>query len=334
MSTVAQRQSDQPKSRSIFHLLPFLFKFFRYLDPTRDLPSFSMLPPAVLESGSSLEPGLTSCPTKAPIQALFLSVDGTLLDEKHPDLSQSTFNALRSLQKRGVRVALSTSRNLASILTIPKLAEFLFDGYILAGGSEIYDRKRRMLEYQGYVPADLKVIFDECQARKIPVFFHTGKPNLTLWTEESRAFARSHHFLPVEIKPWKGEDVSMLTIISTDVDLVRSILDLAPGMNWVSSAANQQDLYPEGVNKANAIEKMLAYWNLEGACYAAFGKNQADKSMFEQAALSIAMPHSHKSLRHKADFVCEDHQENTIACALKDLDLLDGSLCQIPTTDH
>ncbi|MEY8310322.1 HAD family hydrolase [Erysipelotrichaceae bacterium 51-3] len=256
------------------------------------------------------------------LQAVFLDVDGTLLDGNHPDLSPSTFDALRSLQKRGIKVALNTSWGMASVLSVPGLAKFPFDGYILAGGGEIYDHKRRLLERQTYIPADLKAIFDQCKAMNIPVFFNNQKPNLTLWTEESKRFARKYHLFPLQIKDWSGEDITMITVIDSDPEKIARILEAAPGVYQVSAGSINQDLYPEGVSKGAGIKKMLEAWHLEGACFVAVGDSKADESMFEQAALRIAMPWAQSSTIEASDFVCEDHGQDTIAYALKGCGLL------------
>ena len=324
MNHIVLKQIHKTKLGSLFHLLICLARFFRYLDPTRDLPSLCALQSVSFESEYLVEPEITS-PTTTPIRALFLNVDETLLDEKHPDLDQSSFNALRTLQKRGIKIALVTMRNMAAVLSLSKLNEFPFDGYILAGGSEIFDGKRRLIEHTAYIPADLKAIFDECQTRQIPVFFYGKKPNLTIWTKESQAFAAKMHFLPIEIKPWSGEDISMLTIISTDPEQVQSILELTPGLSWISSGSNQQHLYPEGASQRNGIKKMLAYWNLEGSYSAAFGKNKANQNVLAQTAFIAPSP-LQGSMANQTDFDWRDHQENSISCVLKTLGLLENDL--------
>ncbi len=328
MSASLSKPRFEPKPYHPFYPLAWLLRSLRFRHPRQDLPSFSACPdspdPNLSGSGLSMSnsAGRITARPRQKLQAVFLDVDGTLLDGNHPDLSPSTFDALRSLQKRGIKVALNTSWGMTSVLSVPGLAKFPFDGYILAGGGEIYDHKRRLLGRQTYIPAELKAIFDQCKAMNIPVFFNNQKPYLTLWTEESKRFARKYHLFPLQIKDWSGEDITMITVIDSDPEKIARILEAAPGVYQVSAGSINQDLYPEGVSKGAGIKKMLEAWHLEGACFVAVGDSKADESMFEQAALRIAMPWAQSSTIEASDFVCEDHGQDTIAYALKGCGLL------------
>ncbi len=328
MSAILSKTRFEPQPCPSLSPLAWLLRLLHFHPACHDLPSFVLCsgrPEADLSEPGLLRSDPVGHMTARPaqkLQAVFLDVDGTLLDGNHPDLSSSTFDALRSLQKRGIKVALNTSRRMASVLSVPSLARFPFDGYILAGGGEIYDHKRRLLERQTYIPADLKVIFDQCKAMNIPVFFNNQKPNLTLWTEESKRFARKYHLFPLQIKDWSGEEITMITVIDSDPEKIARILEDAPGIRQVSAGPINQDLYPEGVSKGAGVKKMLQAWCMEDACFAAVGDSMADESMFEQAALRIAMPWGQSSTIKASDFVCEDHGQDTIAYALKDCGLL------------
>lgn len=261
MSAILSKTRFEPQPCPSLSPLAWLLRLLHFHPACRDLPSFVLCsgrPEADLSEPGLLRSDPVGHMTARPaqkLQAVFLDVDGTLLDGNHPDLSSSTFDALRSLQKRGIKVALNTSRRMASVLSVPSLARFPFDGYILAGGGEIYDHKRRLLERQTYIPADLKVIFDQCKAMNIPVFFNNQKPNLTLWTEESKRFARKYHLFPLQIKDWSGEEITMITVIDSDPEKIARILEDAPGIRQVSAGPINQDLYPEGVSKGAGVKK-------------------------------------------------------------------------------
>ncbi len=77
MNHIVLKQIHKTKLGSLFHLLICLARFFRYLDPTRDLPSLCALQSVSFESEYLVEPEITS-PTTTPIRTLFLNVDETL----------------------------------------------------------------------------------------------------------------------------------------------------------------------------------------------------------------------------------------------------------------
>ena len=75
------------------------------------------------------------------IKAIFFDIDGTLVSFNTHKVTQSNFEVLDALRKKGIKVFISTGRMLKMTSVLDGI---VFDGYIANNGATCYDSAKKM----------------------------------------------------------------------------------------------------------------------------------------------------------------------------------------------
>ena len=111
------------------------------------------------------------------IQAAFFDIDGTLLD--HTDgksvFPQSTAAALAALQRKGVKVFVSTGRAPAMLDSVrglsPSIRElFPFDGFATFNGQLVLERDGTVIHRMSHDPENIRKLIPLAQKEQFPCF--------------------------------------------------------------------------------------------------------------------------------------------------------------------
>lgn len=273
---------------------------------------------------------------------IFLDVDGTLVDYEGR-IPESAVRAVRKARENGHRVYICTGRSRAEVY--PELWEIGLDGMIGGNGSYVEDN--------GQVVMHQLITADQC--RRAVDWLHSR--GLEFYLESNNGLFASEHFaqkaLPAlkEYSRRKGKAQAEIRTVSDafpdmifggelyrgDLNKISYLLnsyqdfldtkeqfpDLENG-TWGGAGATALfgDLGVSGINKANAISRLLEHLGADRSDTIAFGDAAVDIPMLEFCAVGVAMGNGSPEIKHAADLITEDVEEDGLYLAFEKLGLL------------
>ncbi|MDE7325168.1 MAG: HAD family hydrolase [Lachnospiraceae bacterium] len=251
-------------------------------------------------------------------------LDGTLLtDDKK--VKESDREALRWAARQGIQIALVTSRMpavtepIAKALGIPLMIACNGGSCIMEGGTYLHAQ---------YLSVEtLKEIYESIKPLKIPLsiyrdrqWFVTEKDRFV--TEEEKIVQYSAELISVEelIPKWKkegkGPNKLLVGAETTLVEKIYQLLQNRQDVEIARTSPNHLDIFPKGINKGTALCIICEKKGIRKEETIAFGDQEPDIPMLEEASLSIAMGNAIDKLKEKADFITKTNNESGVAYAL------------------
>lgn len=254
---------------------------------------------------------------------LFFDIDGTLLNDEKK-LLRSTKEALQELQSNGHEIAIATGRNYAMAKIV--IDELGLKNYIVCNGAagffhdeQVYenpldaadferlltvaDRNQHQMVYETpfmlkrrdeFVDANIKTAM-EAVGFGVPEYdseFHKNNKlvqALLFYREEDKALYENGVFPKFKFVRWHDAGV---------------------------------DILPRGGSKAKTILKLSADQGFQREDIIAFGDGLNDLEMISEVGTGVAMGNALETIKLRADKVTANNNENGIAIALKEMNLI------------
>lgn len=251
------------------------------------------------------------------VKAVFFDVDGTLLDFRTHELSESSVQAVEQLQAAGIRCALATSRPLRTIKEVPGLMEIPWDGIVSGTGMMVYDGQGRLICDRGFPQNTLEQIVSTAKNASLPVYMAGEEVIMTEDSDLVEPFLNKYNVTVDAVRPWTGEKPVLITLLTTDHDYARELFENIPGIELVSAGRENMDIHLKGIDKPDGIRVLMDHWKLPPAAFAAVGDTGIDSSMLEAASPGLCMPLGEQAAKESADAVLEDHGPDTILTGMK-----------------
>ncbi|MDO4537920.1 MAG: HAD family hydrolase [Coriobacteriales bacterium] len=266
---------------------------------------------------------------------LFIDVDGTLVSHKNGEqyIPPSALCAMREVRARGDRCYLCTGRSLAEARSI---GEVPIDGIIGAAGGFVLDGKT-MVSHRRLSASDVCAIEQWLREH-----------DFAYYLESNRGLYFDEGYLAYAQKAWGIQDNSSFAAIShavveadrSDINKIsfRSERDVpfalvreAFGDRFylVESSFDKPGICAGeisllGVNKATAIDELLAHLNLSEVRTFGFGDSQNDIEMLDRCDVAVVMGDArHAETLAHATFVTKPVLEDGLAYALRHFGLID-----------
>lgn len=257
------------------------------------------------------------------ISAIYFDMDGTIIDPASLQVTESTRRALKALQKKGIRIALCTTRSYQAAAGVPGMEGIDWDGYVLESGCLVLDHDRKTVSDQTYNPDDLKLLFGRAAKMNIPIFYNDGsEERVTVRNSLTDHIAKKYGMGNVPVCPWRNERVCMLTAVSENEDQIQELLAPVLTMTARRGGDVNYDLALKKVTKLDGIQALQKYWHLENAAFGAFGDTEADAGMLAAAEAGFAMPWTDEKASAAAAVKCTNYGGETIEKALQETGLL------------
>lgn len=259
-----------------------------------------------------------------------LDIDGTLLNDKKELLPQVR-DAVREASRRGARIVLMSGRMpsgvelLEEALGVPCIKVCNAGTYIILGD--------RCISVRFIEPRTMVDIY-----REIAV-----KHGVPLW------IFREKEWFVTDVDPYIGREIRFVRYRPTVVNaeelagrfalagtgpnklLVAAVPEkiqeiyremkawALPDIDIACSADIFLEIFPRGVTKGTALEKLCETLGIARENTVAIGDQELDLPMIEVAGIGIAMGNAIGELKQKADFVTLTNNEAGVACALRQL---------------
>lgn len=257
------------------------------------------------------------------IRVIFFDIDGTLLSHKTGTVPQSTIEAIRKVQAKGIKVVVATGRDLNEMKKLP-LQDIDFDGYLTLNGNICLDHDEKLFAGNEIDPGEVEVLVSIFQAGKLPfVLIGENKryinyvDDVVIETQES-----THGTIP-DIGEYNGEKIyQCLAFVNSETkEKLANLLDHCQIMSWNETGI---DIIAKTGGKAAGIQKFLDKEGISRSNTMAFGDGENDRAMLKFAGIGVAMGNGKEILKKEADYVTADIDDDGIAKALIHFGLIEG----------
>ena len=251
------------------------------------------------------------------IKAIFFDFDGTMFSHTTNSIPQSTIEAIKILNDKGIKSFLCTGRAAVELFWFD-IDDVKLYGKILSNGQLVLDENDNLIfesVVEGKLKEEMLRIFNE---KRIPIYLATDKSiflNFNHPLVDKVQNAVSSNVPPVA--EYNGEKIYMGSIFFEDEKTYNEIMklsDLAYITCWQEGAL---DIIPKGFSKSTGIDAILKHFNIDIDETMAFGDGENDIDMIQHCKIGVAMANGVDSLKAVADYVTDDIDEDGVYNALK-----------------
>ena len=251
---------------------------------------------------------------------IFFDLDGTLLDSEK-EISSSTVDYLKELSSRGIVLAISSGRDVASILPILRQAglEDVMDVIVANCGADVYDISSKTMRQHFYFSAEeLKEILKRYSSFEgVSVLFHNpDKLFASSWQPMVDVFSAANGFIgwhdPAKEDFVESARVEILYPSEKRDDLLAPFFSLVPeGVRGMDSDTFIFELIREENSKAGGIRLFVEERGDSLEDVMCIGDGENDLEMLEACGKGVAMKNAKDIVKKRADDVTDydnDHE--------------------------
>lgn len=257
------------------------------------------------------------------IQAIFFDIDGTLLDFQTHKIAPSTIEAIQKVQKKGIKVALSSARPKESIDLIDQIHEIKWDAMVSANGVQLWDGQGNLIQDHSFELPTLEKIFRWAEQHNIPMYTVGEKIYYTGHNSVVDEFVEHFHLSSPVYQQYNGEKQLLMTLISKDKSNYHELEELDPNLCLWDGGEYNVDVFPKGISKWTGIQSLMDHWHFEKHNFMSFGDTKADQEMIQEAQIGVAMHNGDERIKKVADYVCPTDSIDSIAQCLSYYRLMD-----------
>lgn len=251
---------------------------------------------------------------------LCFDVDGTLRDNVHHKVSESTKNALFLLKEKGYRLIISSGRGIDSLKKTGLMELIDWDGFVCNNGQVVLNASQEVI-FKAHLKHETILetirIADELGyvvSVKAHPRFITNEPNEYVY--ESQRYFKT--VIP-PVGEYVGQEVDAMVVYGPKGYDYAPFLNIE-GVTVLPGESTYGDFTIAGVTKATGIQQLLDIYGMDG--YIAFGDSLNDMEMFRHADISVAMGQGNQKLKDIATYVTSSIDDDGIYNACVHLQLI------------
>lgn len=260
---------------------------------------------------------------------LAIDMDHTLLKEDK-SISEKNQQVIAKAVNEGIKVVLCSGRSHAAVVDYAKqLGLTGKDNYIITSGGASIDSMdgeniyRKTLSNRFY--------------REFVDFANTNDISYNVLDPDSRAYTDNKWIEPhtayEAFETGKGLYLKQPDDLPDDFEIMRGIFNGSKEyLDEKSQLIHQQfdekyfvartgsgfiEVFPEGVNKGNALEYLANYLDIELDKIMAFGDRDNDVPMFKIAGFSVAMENAVEGPKKISDYITKDNEHDGVGEAIE-----------------
>lgn len=245
------------------------------------------------------------------IKIIFFDIDGTLVDPATGKISGKTMECLKRLHDNGILLCIATGRPTASL---PNLSGVHIDAFCTFNGSLCYNN-REVIHSAPIPPKAVEKVLENATAMGRPVSVAVrNRLAANGWDEDLAGYYRLAGLelsVSEDFSSACEEPVYQIMLGCREADHPDIIRD-AEGVDITFSWNRAADVIPAGSGKAQAIQKIIAYYQLDASRALAFGDGHNDIEMLQTVGTGIAMGNASQYIKELADDVCAPVSEDGI----------------------
>ena len=260
-------------------------------------------------------------------KALFLDLDGTLLDSRKK-ITDGNRTAISKALAEGHKIIINTGRPLSSAVKQAKVLNLDGPGcYLIAfNGGVLYDMEQKKIISQVTIPINLvKQVFAEAKRRNIHIQTYDDTSVVVepcCDDGDLRQYCSltlmDYKVIP-DIQELAQEPVKMLIMNYQDPSPLQSFREWIAGwaddsLDTFFSCREYVEIVSKGLNKGNALRQMAALLGIPMENTIAAGDEQNDITMIQAAHTGVCMRNGTDELKSAADYITvHDNDHDGIA---------------------
>ncbi len=252
------------------------------------------------------------------IKAVFFDIDGTLLSFKTHKVAKSTEQAIALLQKKGIKVILSTGRSINSIDHVKYLN---FDGFITFNGGYCVTMQGDLLFKQTINAEDIRSILEYSKHTPLSFSFMSEQEISIHDVTPEIAGMYAHLNLPVP-QAIDIDNVDVSSVLQTNIFMAPKEEEAFMARVMPNSAASRwsplfADVNPKGQSKKVGIDIFCKHFGIALSQTMAFGDGGNDIEMLQHVNIGVAMGNANPDVKAIANYITDDVDSDGIWNALK-----------------
>ncbi|MBU3842708.1 MAG: Cof-type HAD-IIB family hydrolase [Candidatus Fusobacterium pullicola] len=260
------------------------------------------------------------------IKAVFFDVDGTLVSFKTHRVPQSTLEAIKKLQAKGIKVFVATGRH-ASILTEGNnVHEIDFDGFVTLNGQYCFTKDRKVIYENNICREDIVALLEFLKENRFPCAFVEDRDTYMNYIDDVVVNLLKSVNVPLppieDIERAKDGKVFQLNPY-IPVEFEAEVMKVLPNCEATRWSPTFIDVIPAGGGKHVAIQKIMEYYGYKKDEIMAFGDGGNDKTMLMIAGIGIAMGNANEDVKEIADYVTTSVDNDGVLNALKHFNVIE-----------
>ena len=274
------------------------------------------------------------------IRLIGLDLDGTLLT-RNKKITERTAEALNRAADRGIGIVPVTGRPLAGLpLELDRIRGIRYA--VTSNGACVYDLGRKtILRETGMEPEKAAEVLSAAKDfDPIAEIFAGGygyhTPDTSRRLEKRfagtpvmdyiRRSRRSMHSLEEFLDHFRGriENISLMFSDLAERDLTSERLETVSGIRVIRPWPTDLEITHEAAEKGDALMRLAAILGIAAEDVMAMGDGDNDRSLLEQAGLSVAMGNAARHILEIADHVTGDNEHDGVASAVEKYVLQEG----------
>lgn len=265
------------------------------------------------------------------IKLMAIDLDGTLLNGQKR-ISARNIETLKQAKEHGVKIVICTGRPLASVMPYLETLDLLDEGdYAVTfnGGMVQKNHSGERILNHHFSVADIEKMAKEMAQHDLPLdvisgqkvfhvqptpkertsIYHTMNPNMDF-----------HHLIVSDFDE-KAEYNKMVVAVEDQEFLDQKIESLSEEIksqyNFVKSRPNLLEILHKEVSKANALEKLGEYLDIQLDEMMALGDEENDLSMIQAVGLGVAMGNAVPEVKVLAQHITDTNEADGVAKAVE-----------------
>ena len=256
------------------------------------------------------------------IKAIFFDVDGTLVSFQTHRMSDTLLDALTQVQKKGIRLFLSTGRH---PLMLPEVnAAFPFDGQVMLNG-QLCMMDGRTLRSNPVSPEHVAAVVEAAVVLDFPmIVLAEGEMYMNHTAPVVEQFLDETNLKDIPSYPPSRalNQVVYQIIVFLSKEEEHLLRDRAPELSSTRWNPTFLDVIPTGGGKDVGIQAVMDHLGIHRDEVMAFGDGENDLSMIRHAGTGVAMGSGTDYLKSQADYVTGTVDEDGVVTALRHFGLI------------
>ena len=238
------------------------------------------------------------------IKAAFFDIDGTLLSFTTHAMPPSTIRALNALRARGVRLIISSGRNISEL---PSEVRTAFDTFIVSNGQLCFDERGTFRD--AFVdPGDVRTIVGDARAGRYDIL--VSLRDRTFVNRLSERVLRVGKQVNIEYREGDLEQALSNPVYQfcafLDEGEEQQILDATTSVRTTRWHPLFCDVVPREGGKDFGVRACCERLGIRPDEAIAFGDGENDLAMFSAVGTSVAMGNAWDRVKKQADYVTDD----------------------------
>lgn len=260
------------------------------------------------------------------IKAVFFDVDGTLVSFKTHRVPQSTLEAIKKLQAKGIKVFVATGRHPSILTEGNNVHEIDFDGFVTLNGQYCFTKDGKVIYENNICREDIVALLEFLKKNRFPCAFVEDRDTYMNYIDDVVVNLLKSVNVPLppieDIERAKDGKVFQLNPY-IPVEFEAEVMKVLPNCEATRWSPTFIDVIPAGGGKHVAIQKIMEYYGYKKDEIMAFGDGGNDKTMLMTAGIGIAMGNANEDVKEIADYVTTSVDNDGVLNALKHFNVIE-----------